>query len=600
MPADLRIVRRRTSRFATARAERSTSSLDCAHARLLGGEHGVLGDQLVATARLEHEEVDSVEDALRARDHGFGRRHRRRVAVSTTPASAASARQRSSSDASAIWSASASARRREVRRSRVVERLVEGAQHRQPILQSGQLRRIDPRIAGPAPLPRLGRATPIATARQARQRAGGGGEPPKTRPVVAASTRWACASPAAAGARDPATRHRRDAEDRVHRAGRLQLGKQLVDDLRRQAAQPGRRDLAAKRRLASVVTAGPARGPRNRDQLAAQALRPLADVGIELAHARRSRRCPAAIACAPRSRIGRSRSTAACQRASAPSAFDPRLRELAAERGHLGLDVERESRVGRGGLDLGHPGTWPRAPSRPGARGESRPRQAFRRCVRARPRPSAPSRWPGSRRGAARRSWSTATAASLVRASARLRSSVRSRAVATPSGTRGAPLGSHPVHRLADADQGLGRGHASARVREPLDRLLELSGALACAFGRVDAEAVVTEPRGRAENRLVDAQMEAAGGDRAPAAQLVGQLRSPELEHLDGLLARVEAPGDADATSVVELVGQREAVASSRPGLVARPVAAIDRATLAASIDAVQRPAHRTQQRRLA
>ena len=167
-------------------------------------------------------------------------------------------------------------------------------------------------------------------------------------------------------------------------------------------------------------------------------------------------------------------------------------------------------------------------------------------------------------------------------------------------GTRGATLGSHPVHRLADAHQGLGRGHAPARVREPLDRLLELSGALACALGSVDAEAVVTKPRGRAENRLVDAQMETAGGDRAPAAQLVGQLGSPELEHLDGLLTRVEAPGHPDAASVVELVRQGKAVASSRPWLVARPVAAIDRATLAACVDAVQRPAHRTEQRRLA
>ena len=181
-----------------------------------------------------------------------------------------------------------------------------------------------------------------------------------------------------------------------------------------------------------------------------------------------------------------------------------------------------------------------------------------------------------------------------------LRSSVRSRAVATPSGTRGAPLGSHPVHRLADAHQRLGRGHAPARVREPLDRLLELSGALAGAFRRVDAESVVTEPRGRAEDRLVDAQVETAGRDRAPAAQLVGQLGSAELEHLDGLLARIEAPGDPDAASVVELVRQGEAVAAARPWLVARPVAAIDRATLAACIDAVQRPAHRTEQRRLA
>ena len=127
-------------------------------------------------------------------------------------------------------------------------------------------------------------------------------------------------------------------------------------------------------------------------------------------------------------------------------------------------------------------------------------------------------------------------------------------------GTRGAALGSHPVHRLADADQRLRRGHAPACVGEPLDRLLELSCALAGAFRSVDAKSVVAKPRGCAEDRLVDAQVEAAGRHRAPAAQLVSELRSTELEHLDGLLTRIQAPGHPDATSVVELVRQGEAV----------------------------------------
>src|SRR4029077_2208320 len=111
---------------------------------------------------------------------------------------------------------------------------------------------------------------------------------------------------------------------------------------------------------------------------------------------------------------------------------------------------------------------------------------------------------------------------------------------------------------------------------------------------------VVAQPRGCAEDGLVDAQVEAARRHRTPAAQLVSELRSTQLEHLDGLLSRIQAPGHPDAAPVVELVRQSEAIAPSCPWLVARPVAAIDGATLAARIDPVQRPTHRTEQRRLA
>ncbi len=169
--------------------------------------------------------------------------------------------------------------------------------------------------------------------------------------------------------------------------------------------------------------------------------------------------------------------------------------------------------------------------------------------------------------------------------------------MATPSGLAVRRSEPNSIHRVADAPQSLRRGHAPAGVREPLDRLLQLAGALTGALRRIDAEAVVTEPCGGAEDRLVDSEVKPSGGHRAPAAQLVSQLRPPELEHLHRLLAGVEASRDSDPASVVELVGERETVAASCPGLVARPVAAIDRAALTAGVDAVERTAHGAQQR---
>ena len=147
MPADLRIVRRRTSRLATARAERSTSSLDCAHADSSAASTASSATQLVAPPRLEHEEVDPVEDALRTRDHGVRRRSR--------PVSGLDHTRLGGERAGALEQR----RERDLERLRVastergaplgvVESLVQGAQHRQPILQSGQLRRIDARLEG--------------------------------------------------------------------------------------------------------------------------------------------------------------------------------------------------------------------------------------------------------------------------------------------------------------------------------------------------------------------------------------------------------------------------------------------------------------------
>jgi len=117
-----------------------------------------------------------------------------------------------------------------------------------------------------------------------------------------------------------------------------------------------------------------------------------------------------------------------------------------------------------------------------------------------------------------------------------------------PEGTGGAPLRPDPIHRLADADQGLRGGHPTAGVGETLDRLLQLPRPLASALRGVDAEAVIAEHRCCAEDRFVDPEMESTRCHRAPAAQLIGELRAAELEHLHRLLAGVEAARHPDAT----------------------------------------------------
>ncbi len=168
-----------------------------------------------------------------------------------------------------------------------------------------------------------------------------------------------------------------------------------------------------------------------------------------------------------------------------------------------------------------------------------------------------------------------------------------------PKRARHAALGSDPLHGIAEATHRLSGGHPAAGVGEPFDRLLQLPRSLSRAFGCVDAEPVVTQPCGGAEDRLVDAEVEPSGCHGPSAAQLVGELGSAELEHLHRLLTCIQPPGHPDAPAVIELVRQRQAVPAARPGFVPGPVAALDRTSLAAGVDAVQRGAHGTEQRRL-
>ena len=101
----------------------------------------------------------------------------------------------------------------------------------------------------------------------------------------------ACAWPkaAAAAAPTPAASAAARAEPPAAASGRLELGEQLVDHVRRQAAQPGGRDLATERGCARVVAAVATGCARNRDQFPAQTLGALADVVAELSRSGRSR-----------------------------------------------------------------------------------------------------------------------------------------------------------------------------------------------------------------------------------------------------------------------------------------------------------------------
>ncbi len=127
-----------------------------------------------------------------------------------------------------------------------------------------------------------------------------------------------------------------------------------------------------------------------------------------------------------------------------------------------------------------------------------------------------------------------------------------------------------------------------------------MPGALPGALGGVDAKAVIAEPCGGAEDRLVDPEVEPSGRDGATAAQLVGQLGASQLEHLHRLRAGIETPRNPDATPVIELVGQRQTVPAPCPGLETGPVAALDGPSLAAGVDTVEGRPHRAQQSRLA
>ncbi len=397
--------------------------------------------------------------------------------------------------------------------------------------------------------------------------------------------------------REAREQERRDTECETAALRRLQLRHEFVDDGGGKGPEPCRRDLTAKRRLAGVVTGVTPNRCCGSDQLAAQTLRAFAEIAAGVAGGadRRDARGDLFTAGADRTQpVGRRR----------PARFGafgvrPRLGQLATEGRDLRFSVERELRIWRRGLELGglelgladqlgepypaigHVGETAREPR---AFGHDPPAGlGAQHLVQSR----QPLLIDGDRSQAGPR--------------------VSDGAVEDPQPgggdakwTGATPFGPHPIHRRAEADERLGGGGAPARIGKALDRFLQLDCSLPGAFGRVDAQPVVAEPGSGAEHRLVDPQVKATWRDRASAAQLVSQLRPTELEYLHRLLACVEPAGNPDAAPVIQPVGERQAISAASPRLVACPVRAIDCTTLASGVEAIERTAHRPEQRRLA
>ena len=450
---------------------------------------------------------------------------------STMPASAASPRQRSSRDARVTCSASASDRRRDVRSSA-------SSSAECSVRRTGSRSCNRSSSAGSTPASRamdvaLARALDAAADRWRARHAHPRALTAPTNPTISAATlRWARARPAAAAtattaqaaAASPATRPPRSAASRLGSSSSITAAGRL----RSPVAAISRRSAASRasspplwRAVPDTAISSPRRRCARSPIVAARQFRPA-----------RSPRCP------PRSVAPSLDGPEPFPRRPASVLQPPRrspsgLGQLAAKRGDLSLGVEREARIGGGrfdlcGLDLrfphhlGETDATVRRSRR--AAPASRARSAATQC-------SVSTAWVAS--SSARRSWSTLPPPTGVRASARVRSRTRRRAVATPSGL--VVRRSDPTRSIASRmrTSRLCRRDAAAGVGETLDRLLELTGPLTCALRRVDAQPVVAEPRGCAEDRLVDTEMESSRGHGAPAAQLVGELRSAELEHLN-------------------------------------------------------------------
>src|SRR5580693_3813312 len=132
--------------------------------------------------------------------------------------------------------------------------------------------------------------------------------------------------------------------------GCLEVGKQLVDHPWGEASQPGGSNLTTQRGLAGIVSTGSARGARHRDQLAAEALRALADFAVELP--RQADGCDTRcdlLSPGPDRSQPVAGSVPACR---STFGIQPCLSQLAAEGCDLDLDVERKTGIGRGRLDL--------------------------------------------------------------------------------------------------------------------------------------------------------------------------------------------------------------------------------------------------------
>ena len=381
----------------------------------------------------------------------------------------------------------------------------------------------------------------------------------------------------------------------------LELGQQVVDDASGQTTQPGGRDLATERRLARIVAGLAMDRARGRDQLATQPLRALADVGAGTPRAvRRWRRSPRAIS-SRRARIGRSRSAAASHRDAASVAAVPGLGELAAEGGDLGFGVDREPRVGR----------W------------------LRRARRSAASPRARGRSSRARRSAV--SASRARDAGTLRLDPALgldrERSVELREpllVDRDSGQPGPRFVEHPVERLQAGGCHAERARDTTFGADPLHRVAKAdrsparrSRPGACRRGARSPPATARRAGARSRVRRCAAHRRRATRWRRtpPRRYRDGTARASRTRPLRSSSVSSDPPSSSTCTDCSRVSSRRATrmrrpssslyvsarpYAAARPGLVPRPVAALDRTTLATGIDPVQRCTHGAKQRRLA
>ena len=163
------------------------------------------------------------------------------------------------------------------------------------------------------------------------------------------------------------------------------------------------------------------------------------------------------------------------------------------------------------------------------------------------------------------------------------------------------PLRSHPLQGIGQPLGRLGRGRAlGAGVDQPLQRLTQASGLLGGRLGRGQLQALLTQPGGGAEDRLVDPEVEAARAHRPPDPKLLGDVTTAQLLDLGLHPVPVEGLGHAEALPTVQPVGEGQPEAPRRPGEPACPVAPVAGPPRPARLQAVEGGADGAVQGRLA
>ena len=119
------------------------------------------------------------------------------------------------------------------------------------------------------------------------------------------------------------------------------------------------------------------------------------------------------------------------------------------------------------------------------------------------------------------------------------------------------PFGTHPLECIRQLLGGLGGGRPfGAGVDQPLERLTQASCLLGGRFGRGELQALLAEPGGGAEDRLVDPEVESARAHRAPDPKPLGDVTTAQLLHLGLDPVPVEGLGHPETLPAIQPVGE--------------------------------------------